>query len=130
MQEVGLDHVGDEGRVLLLEHDGHDVVAYVSLPLQLRDKQVNTTSQTAMSSVKKQASRAMTNPKLAPKGSGEPEITTVSKVQLCNEIASRNFCQSFNKPARLAAHEADVCREFKTLWFSQRLPPKAGKKRR
>lgn len=35
VQEVGLDHVGHEGRVLLLEHDGDDVVAYVSLPLQL-----------------------------------------------------------------------------------------------
>lgn len=35
MQEVGLDHVWYKGRVLLLEHDGHYVVAYVPLPLQL-----------------------------------------------------------------------------------------------
>lgn len=35
MQEVGLDHVWYEGCVLLLEHDGDDVVAYVPLPLQL-----------------------------------------------------------------------------------------------
>lgn len=41
VQEVGLDHVGDKGRVLLLEHDGNDVVAYVSLPLQLGVKQAN-----------------------------------------------------------------------------------------
>ena len=37
MQEVGLDHVWYKGCVLLLEHDGYDVVAYVSLPLQLDD---------------------------------------------------------------------------------------------
>lgn len=41
VQEVGLDHVGHKGRVLLLEHDGDDVVAYVSLPLQLGVKQMN-----------------------------------------------------------------------------------------
>lgn len=41
MQEVGLDHVWYKGRVLLLEHDGYNVVAYVPLPLQLdiTDKQ-------------------------------------------------------------------------------------------
>lgn len=41
VQEVGLDHVWHKGRVLLLEHDGHNVVAYVPLPLQLEvtDKQ-------------------------------------------------------------------------------------------
>lgn len=41
MQEVGLDHVWYKGRVFLLEHDGHNVVAYVSLSLQLEgtDKQ-------------------------------------------------------------------------------------------
>lgn len=37
MQEVGLDHVWHKGRVLLLEYDGYDVVAYVPLPLQLED---------------------------------------------------------------------------------------------
>lgn len=41
VQEVGLDHVGHKGSVRLLEHDGDDVVAYVSLPLQLRVKQIN-----------------------------------------------------------------------------------------
>lgn len=35
MQEVGLDHVWNKWRVLLLEHDGYNVVAYVPLPLQL-----------------------------------------------------------------------------------------------
>lgn len=35
MQEVGLDHVWYKGCVLLLEHDGYNVVAYVPLPLQL-----------------------------------------------------------------------------------------------
>ena len=41
MQEVGLDHVWNKGRVLLLEHDGYDIIAYVPLPLQLdgTDKQ-------------------------------------------------------------------------------------------
>lgn len=41
MQEVGLDHVWYKGRVLLLKHDGYNVVAYVPLPLQLdgTDKQ-------------------------------------------------------------------------------------------
>lgn len=37
VQEVGLDHVWYKGRVLLLEHDGYNVVAYVPLPLQLDD---------------------------------------------------------------------------------------------
>lgn len=41
VQEVGLDHVGHKGSVLLLEHNGDDVVAYVSLPLQLGVKQIN-----------------------------------------------------------------------------------------
>lgn len=41
VQEVGLDHVGHKGSVLLLEHDGDDVVAYVSLPLQLGVKQMD-----------------------------------------------------------------------------------------
>ena len=36
VQEVGGDDVGHEGRVLFLEHDGHDVVADVSFLLQLR----------------------------------------------------------------------------------------------
>lgn len=36
VKEVGGDHVGDERRVLVLEDDGHDVVADVTLPLQLR----------------------------------------------------------------------------------------------
>ena len=36
VQEVGGDDVGHEGRVLFLEHNGHDVVADVSLLLQLR----------------------------------------------------------------------------------------------
>ena len=35
VQEVGGDHVGGEGRVGVLEDDGHDVVADVPLPLQL-----------------------------------------------------------------------------------------------
>ena len=35
VQEVGGDHVGGEGRVGVLEDDGHDVVANVPLPLQL-----------------------------------------------------------------------------------------------
>lgn len=35
VQEVGGNHVGDEGRVLVLEDDGHNVVADVPLPLQL-----------------------------------------------------------------------------------------------
>lgn len=35
VQEIGLDHVWYKGRVLLLEHDGYNVVAYVPLPLQL-----------------------------------------------------------------------------------------------
>lgn len=41
MQEVGLDHVWYKGSVLLLEHDGNNVVPYVPLPLQLdgTDKQ-------------------------------------------------------------------------------------------
>lgn len=41
VQEVGLDHIWYERRILLLENDGHDVVAYVPLPLQLEseDKQ-------------------------------------------------------------------------------------------
>lgn len=41
MQEVGLNHVWNKRRVLLLKHDGYNVVAYVSLPLQLdcTDKQ-------------------------------------------------------------------------------------------
>lgn len=33
MQKVGLDHVGYKGCVFFLEHDGHDVIAYVPLPL-------------------------------------------------------------------------------------------------
>lgn len=37
MEEVGLDHVGNKRGAFLLEHDGHDVVAYVSLPLELDD---------------------------------------------------------------------------------------------
>lgn len=37
VEEVGLDHVGNKRGVFLLEHDGHDVVAYVSLPLELDD---------------------------------------------------------------------------------------------
>lgn len=41
VKEVGLDHVGHEGSVGLLEHDGDDVVAYVSLPLQLGVKHIN-----------------------------------------------------------------------------------------
>ncbi len=41
VQEVGLDHIRYKRRVLLLEHDGYNVVAYVPLPLQLdsTDKQ-------------------------------------------------------------------------------------------
>lgn len=35
MQEVGLYHVRNKWGVFLLEHNGHDVVAYVSLPLEL-----------------------------------------------------------------------------------------------
>ena len=35
VEEVGGDHVGGEGRVGVLEDDGHDVVADVPLPLQL-----------------------------------------------------------------------------------------------
>lgn len=35
VQEVGLDHVRNERCVFLLEHDGDDVIAYVSFPLQL-----------------------------------------------------------------------------------------------
>lgn len=37
MQEVGLDHVWYKGRVIFLEHDGYNVVAYVPLPLQLNE---------------------------------------------------------------------------------------------
>lgn len=44
MQEVGLDHVRHEGRVLLLEHDGDYVVAYVPLPLQLDGTETNKTN--------------------------------------------------------------------------------------
>lgn len=36
VEEVGGDHVGYERSVFLLEHDGDDVVPYVSLPLQLQ----------------------------------------------------------------------------------------------
>lgn len=35
VQEIGGDHVGHEGGVLVLEDDGHDVVADVALPLKL-----------------------------------------------------------------------------------------------
>ena len=35
VQEVGGDDVGGEGRVLLLEHQGHDIVPNVSLSLEL-----------------------------------------------------------------------------------------------
>lgn len=35
VEEVGGDHVGDKRCVLVLEDDGHDVVADVTLPLQL-----------------------------------------------------------------------------------------------
>ena len=35
VQEVRGDHVGHEGRVCLLEHDRYDIVADVSLSLQL-----------------------------------------------------------------------------------------------
>jgi len=38
VQEVGGDHVRNEGRVLLLEHHRHDVISYVPLPLQLERK--------------------------------------------------------------------------------------------
>ncbi len=49
MQEVGLDHVWHKGRVLLLEHDGYNVVAYVPLPLQLvgPDKEKLTIAETS-----------------------------------------------------------------------------------
>lgn len=38
MEEVGGDHVGDEGRGLFLKHHCNNVVSYVTLPLQLEDK--------------------------------------------------------------------------------------------
>ncbi len=37
MQEVGGDHVWDKRRGLFLEHHRHDVISYVSFPLQLKD---------------------------------------------------------------------------------------------
>lgn len=36
VEEVGGDHVRHEGSILFLEYDSHDVVAYVSLSLQLQ----------------------------------------------------------------------------------------------
>lgn len=33
MEEVGGDHVGNEGSVFLLEYDGNDIIPYVSLSL-------------------------------------------------------------------------------------------------
>ena len=36
VEEVGGDHVGGERRVGVLEDDGHDVVADVPLPLDLK----------------------------------------------------------------------------------------------
>lgn len=41
VQEVGLDHVRYKGGVFLLEHDGHNIVAYVPFPLQLEDIKEN-----------------------------------------------------------------------------------------
>lgn len=41
MKKVGSDHVRYEGSVFLLEHDGHNVVPYVPLSLQLQHTQIN-----------------------------------------------------------------------------------------
>lgn len=41
MQEVGLDHVWYKGGVFLLKHDGHNIVAYVPFPLQLKKIKVS-----------------------------------------------------------------------------------------
>ena len=38
VQEVGSDHIGNEGRVVLLEDQRHDVVANVTLALQLKQQ--------------------------------------------------------------------------------------------
>lgn len=37
VEEVGGDHVGDEGRGLFLKNQRHDVISYVPFPLQLKD---------------------------------------------------------------------------------------------
>lgn len=44
VEKIGGNHVWHKGRVFFLEHDGHDVISYVPLPLQLRHTQQRRTS--------------------------------------------------------------------------------------
>lgn len=39
VEKIGGNHVWHKGRVFFLEHDGHNVISYVSLPLQLKHAQ-------------------------------------------------------------------------------------------
>lgn len=46
VEEVGGDHVRDEGRGLLLEHHRHDVVSYVTFPLELEENMSDSSDHT------------------------------------------------------------------------------------